>query len=52
MFLDIDDPHAGRRRMIRTPFLTDTYDEPRADSAPQLGAHNDELLTRVSPMTA
>jgi crotonobetainyl-CoA:carnitine CoA-transferase CaiB-like acyl-CoA transferase len=44
MFLDIDDPHAGRRRMIRTPFLTDTYDEPRADSAPQLGAHNEELL--------
>jgi hypothetical protein len=38
--------------MIRTPFLTDTYDEPRADSAPQLGAHNEELLTRVSPMRA
>jgi crotonobetainyl-CoA:carnitine CoA-transferase CaiB-like acyl-CoA transferase len=44
MFLEIDDPHAGRRRMIRTPTLTDTYDPPRADSAPQLGAHNDELL--------
>lgn len=44
MFLDVDDPHAGRRRMIRTPTLTDTYDEPRADSAPQLGAHNEEVL--------
>lgn len=52
MFLDIDDPHAGRRRMIRTPILTDTYDEPRTDSAPQLGAHNDELLPKVSPTTA
>ncbi|MGE0218810.1 CaiB/BaiF CoA transferase family protein [Mycolicibacterium sp.] len=40
MFLDIDDPHAGRRRMIRTPILTDVYEEPRADSAPQLGADN------------
>ena len=52
MFLDIDDPHAGRRRTIRTPFLTDTYDESRTDSAPQLGAHNDELLPKVSPTTA
>ncbi|TCN43604.1 formyl-CoA transferase [Rhodococcus sp. SMB37] len=52
MFLEIDDPHAGRRRMIRTPFLTDTYEEPRTDSAPQLGEHNDELLTEVEPTTA
>lgn len=40
MFLDIDDPHAGIRRMIRTPFLTDVYEGPRADTAPQLGADN------------
>jgi formyl-CoA transferase len=40
MFLDIEDPHAGTRRMIRTPVLTDVYDGPRADSAPQLGADN------------
>lgn len=47
MFLEIDDPHAGLRRMIRTPILTDTYEGPRADSAPQLGADNyllDDIL--------
>ncbi len=44
MFLDIDDEYAGQRRMIRTPILLDAYDEPRHDSAPQLGAHNDEIL--------
>ncbi len=43
MFLDIDDPHAGLRRMIRTPILTDVYDGPPAESAPQLGADNDLL---------
>jgi len=32
--------------MIRTPILIDTYDEPRADSATQLDAHNAELLPR------
>jgi crotonobetainyl-CoA:carnitine CoA-transferase CaiB-like acyl-CoA transferase len=44
MFLDIDDPHAGRRRMIRTPVLIDGFDEPPPDSAPALGADNDEIL--------
>ncbi len=44
MFLDIDDEYAGRRRMIRTPILLDAYEEPRHDSAPQLGADNDEIL--------
>lgn len=47
MFLEIDDPHAGVRRMIRTPILTDAYEGPRADSAPQLGADNyllDDIL--------
>lgn len=43
MFLEIDDPHAGLRRMIRTPILTDIYEGPRADSAPQLGADNNLL---------
>jgi formyl-CoA transferase len=45
MFLEIDDPYAGRRRMIRTPILLDAYDEPRADSAPPLGADNGAILS-------
>jgi crotonobetainyl-CoA:carnitine CoA-transferase CaiB-like acyl-CoA transferase len=44
MFLDIDDPYAGRRRMIRTPILLDAFDEPRTESAPQLGADNEQIL--------
>lgn len=44
MFVDVDDQHAGRHRMIRTPMLLRGYDMPRADSAPQLGEHNKEIL--------
>lgn len=44
MFLEVDDPYAGRRRMIRTPILLDAYDEPKPDSAPQLGADNAAIL--------
>lgn len=51
MFLDIDDPYAGRRRMIRTPILLDAYDEPRPDSAPQLGADNDAVLGKLPTTT-
>jgi formyl-CoA transferase len=44
MFISIDDQFAGKHRMIRTPILMDAYDEPRPDSAPELGANNKELL--------
>jgi len=33
--------------MIRTPILIDTYDEPRADSATQLDAHNADCYQGV-----
>ena len=51
MFLDIEDPYAGRRRMIRTPILLDAFDEPRPDSAPQLGADNDAVLGKLPTTT-
>lgn len=44
MFVNVDDQFAGKHRMIRTPILMDAYDEPRSGSAPELGAHNAELL--------
>lgn len=48
MFLDVDDVFAGRHRMIRTPILMDAYAEPRMDSAPQLGADNEQILGPLS----
>lgn len=47
MFLEVEDEHAGRHRMIRTPMLLDGYDTPRAGSAPQLGENNEEILGRL-----
>lgn len=48
MFLSIVDPHAGERRMIRTPALLEGYEPARADSAPQLGADNDVVLRTLA----
>jgi crotonobetainyl-CoA:carnitine CoA-transferase CaiB-like acyl-CoA transferase len=45
MFLDVDDPIAGRHRVIRTPLRIDEYEVPDTRSAPQLGAHNADLLS-------
>src|SRR5581483_5518614 len=44
MFLEIEDAHAGVRRMIRTPALLDGYEPPPPGSAPQLGADNETVL--------
>lgn len=44
MFLNIDDPIAGAHRVVRTPLRIDEYDSPAPGTAPQLGAHNAELL--------
>lgn len=41
MFVNIDDPVAGTRRMIRTPLWLDNHDAPTFKTAPQLGANND-----------
>jgi len=48
MFLKVVDPHAGVRRMIRTPALISGYTPPRADSAPQLGADTDSVLGQLA----
>jgi len=52
MFLEIDDPAGGVRRMIRTPGLIAPYDEPAQGSAPHLGADTDELLVALVGATA
>ncbi|MFB8370969.1 CaiB/BaiF CoA transferase family protein [Pseudarthrobacter sp. NPDC055928] len=52
MFISINDKFAGEHRMIRTPILMDAYDEPRPDSAPELGANNKELLQDREPRSA
>lgn len=48
MFLDIHDPHAGARRMIRTPILISDTPPTAADSAPQLGADTDRVLRELA----
>jgi crotonobetainyl-CoA:carnitine CoA-transferase CaiB-like acyl-CoA transferase len=48
MFIEIDDPVAGLHRLVRTPLLLDEYDTIRRDTAPQLGAQNDELLEEMA----
>ncbi|MGW4204877.1 CaiB/BaiF CoA transferase family protein [Streptomyces sp. NPDC004726] len=51
MFLDIEDAHAGRRRMIRTPVLLEGYDLPPPASAPQLGADNEDVFRGLGDAT-
>lgn len=41
MYVEIDDPVAGKRRMIRTPLWLDNHDDLTFDTAPRLGADND-----------
>lgn len=47
MFLDVQDPHAGARRMIRTPTLISGTTPTAAHSAPQLGADTDSVLREL-----
>lgn len=43
MFVSIQDPVVGTRRMIRTPLWLDNHDAPTFETAPQLGADNNIL---------
>ncbi|MBB5157257.1 CaiB/BaiF CoA transferase family protein [Saccharopolyspora phatthalungensis] len=52
MFLDIDDPVAGRRRMIRTPAMLTGYDPPAQGSAPQLGSDSERVLRDLAGATS
>jgi crotonobetainyl-CoA:carnitine CoA-transferase CaiB-like acyl-CoA transferase len=52
MFLDVQDPHAGLRRMIRTPALISNSEATAPRSAPQLGADTDSVLQTLMNATA
>jgi len=48
MFLTVRDPHAGERRMIRTPTLISDAAPTATASAPQLGADTDWVLRELA----
>lgn len=47
LFLDIDDPVAGRRRSMRTPVSLEAFDPMPTQPPPELGADTDWALTEI-----
>ena len=51
MLLEIDEPVFGKRKLPRTPIITEGYGETPASPPPQLGEHNEEIYGQLGYTT-
>ncbi len=47
MLLEIDEPVYGKKKLPRTPIITQGYEETPTSPPPQLGEHNEEILGQL-----
>jgi len=47
MLLEIDEPVYGKKKLPRTPIITEGYEETPTSPPPQLGEHNEEILGQL-----